>query len=294
LLRDILKGEDAEVTAVVHTLTQMRPDVVLLTGFDWDHHGMALGALAEKLAIYPHRLALRPNAGTPTGLDLDGDGRLGGAGDAQGYGRFLGQGGMALMSKHPLRLLADHSAALWAAQPDALLFDGMNDAQKAVQLLFPVGLWEVEVAGLHLIALSAGPPVFDGPEDRNGRRNADELAFAQRLVDAGPRPLVVLGNANLDPTDGEGRREAILALLDHPKLQDPAPRSAGAEAAANPAHQGDPALDTADWRDPSPGNLRVSYVLPDADLQVEAAGVAWPVESPAAPRHKLVWVDVMR
>jgi len=117
-----------------------------------------------------------------------------------------------------------------------------------------------------------------------------------------------LGDANLDPEDGAGLHEAIRDLLADPRLQDPRPASAGAAAAArlqggaNTRQTGDPAQDTADWKDtPGPGNLRVDYVLPSRDLKVTTSGVVWP--APGAPladaagtasRHHLVWVDVQR
>ena len=70
----------------------------------------------------------------------------------------------------------------------------------------------------------------------------------------------------------------------------------------NGGHDGDPALDTADWRDDGqgPGNLRVDYVLPSADLEVTAAGVFWPAAgepladaAATASAHRLVWVDLV-
>ena len=92
-------------------------------------------------------------------------------------------------------------------------------------------------------------------------------------------------------------------LLQHPTLQDPRPRSAGAERASEDEQIGPPELDTADWPDEGPGNLRVSYVLPSANLQVIEAGVFWPtLDDPVndllggdgvpGPHH-LVWVDLM-
>ena len=82
-------------------------------------------------------------------------------------------------------------------------------------------------------------------------------------------------------------------------LTDPEPRSPGAAAAGDGTHGGDPALDTVDWSEPSPGNLRVSYVLPSAGLAILASGVHWPLpddpaaeEAEAASRHRLVWVDI--
>lgn len=334
LLRDILKGkdspEDPGIRAVVRTLAHVAPDVVLLTGFDWDYDLRALNALADRLRAnsldYPYLFALRPNSGIATGLDMDGDGRLGGPGDAQGYGRFTGQGGMAILSRLPIDTGAVHdfSAMLWADLPGALLpeVDGAPypsaDALK-IQRLSSVAHWVVPVQPrdgppLTLLAYAANPPVFDGPEDRNGKRNHDENALWALYLDgalpvAPPQtPVILLGNANLDPADGEGLKPAITALLSHPRLQDPRPRSpGGAEAArmqggANVGQRGDPALDTADWRDiGGPGNLRISYVLPDAALNVTGAGVFWPtlddpdhalIEGEGAPRHRLVWVDI--
>jgi len=114
-------------------------------------------------------------------------------------------------------------------------------------------------------------------------------------------PAVVLGNLNVDPVDGEGRREVLKALLDGP-LQDPAPGGPGGEAEADPEHAGDPARDTVDWE--GPGNLRVDYVLPQEGLEVADAGVLWPADGApldgldlatarTASRHRLVWVDLV-
>jgi hypothetical protein len=84
------------------------------------------------------------------------------------------------------------------------------------------------------------------------------------------------------------------------------PESAGGAAAAadqsgiNLRQRGRPELDTADWRDDGgPGNLRVDYVLPSAELDVAGAGVFWPAPgdplaaaAQAASSHRLVWVDI--
>jgi endonuclease/exonuclease/phosphatase family metal-dependent hydrolase len=108
-------------------------------------------------------------------------------------------------------------------------------------------------------------------------------------------PFVLLGDGNLDPADGDGLRAGIAALLSHPALQDPAPR--GAHGRSEPAHGGDPALDTALYDDI--GGLRLDYVLPSAGLAVTAAGVLWPgqgdplaADLKAASRHFPVWVDL--
>lgn len=317
LLADILKGEP-QVQAVIAAITEARPDVLLLTGFDHDLEGHALTAFAAALGAagvdYPHHFSAPPNAGVETGLDMDGNGKLGEARDAQGYGAFTGAGGMALLSRYPLGEVRDFSTFPWAELPGAIapMIDGRpfpSPEAHAARRLSSVAHWDVPVAlpggPVHLLAFNATTPIYDGPEDLNGRRNHDEIIFWQRLLDnalpfAPPDgPVIVIGNANLDPADGEGRREAIAALLADPRLSDPRPTSAGARAAATPGHRGDPALDTVDWTDPRPGNLRVDYVLPDARLNVVNAGVLWPTAGDpfsetviAASRHRLVWVDI--
>lgn len=292
-------------------IARANPDILLLTGFDWDYEGRALRAFEAQLATagagYPYLFASRPNTGMATGQDMDGNGRTGEPRDAQGYGRFSGADGMAVLSRYPLLAdeARDFSATLWRDLPDALIAGaGLSPQAEAAQRLSTTAHWDLPVLlpdgqRLHLWTWAATPPVFDGPEDRNGRRNHDEAALWLRYLEGrlpqhpATGPFVLLGNANLDPVDGEGRSEALVALLTHPRLQDPRPTSAGGRAATDPGHRGDPALDTADYDDP-PGNLRVDYVLPSRDLAVTDAGVVWPADPDpaAASRHHLVWVDI--
>lgn len=313
LARDVAGGEDAQVLAVLRVLAALDADVVLLTGVDYDRGLVTAELLADRLALsgvsYAHRFALRPNTGTQTGLDLDGDGRAGGPGDAQGWGNFAGQGGMLILSRLPVDTDAvrDFSGFLWADLPGALLPEGMRPEVQAVQRLSTTGHWEVPLitAGggrLRLLAFHATPPVFDGPEDRNGRRNHDEAAFWLALFDGRldllppEPPFVLIGDSNLDPADGDGRPDAIGALLAHPALNDVAPR--GAHGRAEPGHAGDPALDTAVFA--QTGGVRVDLVVPGAGLDVAAAGVMWPAPGDALPgdlaaasRHFPVWVEIV-
>ncbi len=308
-----------------------RPDVLLLTGFDHDGGSLALAAFRRQLAegpdgiAYPYAFDGPVNAGEPSGRDLDGDGRTMGPADAWGWGRFPGHGGMALLSRLPLDDAAARSFRLlkWADLPGAGLptrADGspFPDAEAQSMLrLSSRAHWDVPVIlpdgrRLHLLASNPTPPLFDGPERFNRRRNADEIALWCRALDGvaladdagvtaplADAPLVILGNLNLDPADGAGEHAAIATLLGHPRLRDPHPGSPGGAAAASPGQRGDPALDTADWREErGPGNLRVDYVLPSADLAVAGAGVFWPApgeplaEAAAATAHRLVWVDL--
>lgn len=309
LVQDLVKGDDPQLAAVARVIVALEADVLLLTALDYDRGGVALQLLAKELAVagleYPHRFALRPNTGTQTGFDVDGNGRTGDPRDAQGFGLYSGQGGMAILSRLPLDQdrARDFSGFLWRDLPGGLAQDPPDLA--AVQRLATTGFWDVPVltaeGPLHLLAWHATPPVFDGPEDRNGRRNHDEAAFWQLFLEgalpmpAPEMPFVVLGDGNLDPADGDGLREGIGALLTHPALQDPSPR--GTHGRTEPGHAGDPALDTALYN--NIGGLRLDYVLPSAGLTITASGVLWPApddplaaDLAAASRHFPVWVDI--
>lgn len=298
LLRDLMKGDDPQIAAALAVVAQIGPDVLVLTDFDYDLDQMALAAFAALVdPPYPYYFALRPNTGMPTGLDMDQNGYLGDARDAQGYGRFNGNGGMAVLSRWPIDAaeVRDFSDLLWRDLPGAVLpvLDGtpfLPDAVLAVQRLSTTGHWIVPVmppdaAPFAVMVYSATPPAFDGPERRNVLRNRDELRLWEQVLDGpfGPVPdhFVIAGNANLDPAAGDGDRAAMAAFLAHPLLQDPLP-----------------GLPTADWTDLGIGRLRVSYVLPSAGWQVVDAGVHWPVpeaaSDQAAGAHHLVWVDIRR
>ena len=116
--------------------------------------------------------------------------------------------------------------------------------------------------------------------------------------------------------DGDSVDGAINQLLDHPRITDARPSSAGGTEAVNqgglnPSHEGDPKFDTADFADNPPGNLRVDYVLPTKGTKVVGSGIFWPVDADPLYRltgdfslalypptgvptsdHRQVWVDV--
>jgi endonuclease/exonuclease/phosphatase family metal-dependent hydrolase len=295
------------VEATTEVIAAADADILVLMDVDFDAGRAALDALADSLAAagqpYPHRLALPPNSGRPTAVDLDGDGRTWRARDAVGFGYFTGDGGMALLSRHPIGTVRDFTAMPWVALPGATAAE-VTPAEALPDLpLHTVGAWDVEIltpsGTLHVLVSDATPPVFDGPEDRNGLRNADELRFWADYLDGwspqgapfAATRFAIMANLEIDPARGEGRREALRALLDHPALRDPAPRAPGGGTA------------TADWPEPQPGKLRVDYILPSRTLRVTGTGILWPeagetlmgldAETAAtASDHRLVWVDV--
>ena len=295
MLRDILRGTDPQIAGIIKILQNTTPDIVVLQGFDYDLENKALHVFADALAVtgldYPFRFALPGNAGRQTTLDLDGDTRIGGPGDAQSFGRFFGQGGMAILSRYPIQSeqVQDYTAMLWADLPGALLpqIDNLpfpSAEAQAIQRLSSHGHWVVpiDVPGLGTVTLltfHGTPPVFDGPEDRNGKRNHDEIVFWQYFLEGklGPVPenqFVLLGDANLDPRLGEGVKSAITGLIADVRLQDPLPDQ-----------------HTVTWD--GVGKLRVDYVLPSADWTIRDSGIYRP-DGPSPSRHDLVWVDLAR
>ena len=130
--------------------------------------------------------------------------------------------------------------------------------------------------------------------------------------------FVIMGDQNADPFDGDSTDDAILQLIENPNIVASAtdvnitPDSEGGVVAAetqggaNDDHEGNPAFDTADFGfdeenptvDAAPGNLRVDYVLPSDELEIEEAEVFWPVpDTPGsdlvdASDHRLVYADL--
>jgi hypothetical protein len=341
LLRDLEGGGDAQARSVAAIVQRVRPDVLLLLEVDRDPE--ALVRLEQQyLAVpqpgggegiaYAHRFVPSTNTGVPSGLDLDRDGRSGGPGDALGYGAFPGQYGMVVLSRYPIDLDAIRcfGELRWRDVPGARLPDDPSTVPAADwyscaaldvlplssknHCVVPVRAGE---RALHLLASHPTPPVFDGPEDRNGLRNHDEIRLWAQLLDGGqglPMILepdarfVIAGDLNADPHDGDSTGDPLGTwLLRHPRVaSEPVPSSRGAEAAAqrdggaNATHVGPARHDTADFPDTDggPGNLRTDYLLPSRTLEVVDSGVFWPApgepgsELVGCSDHRLVWLDV--
>ncbi|MFI9767894.1 endonuclease/exonuclease/phosphatase family protein [Streptomyces sp. NPDC052415] len=354
LVADLSTPDNVQARNVAETIQRVDPDVLLINEFDYVAGGaavrlfrdnyLAVGQRGAEPVRYPYAFTAPVNTGVASGLDLDG---RGGAvttpgsdaygQDAFGYGWFPGQYGMVVLSKYPIATHAVRTFQrfLWKDMPGHLMPPGYYSAEAtAVFRLSSKSHWDVPVRigrdTVHFLVSHPTPPTFDGPEDRNGRRNHDEIRlwadyvggrrrgaylYDDRGVRGGLRPgsrFVLAGDQNADPHDGDSYGGAIRLLLDHPAIRPPAgpPSSAGAvEAArlqggANASHTGDPAHDTADFNDTAPGNLRVDYVLPSRGLTPGANGVFWPTSDDPLHRlvggganvptsdHRLVWQDV--
>jgi endonuclease/exonuclease/phosphatase family metal-dependent hydrolase len=346
LKSDLNTDGNLQARKVAKILRQVRPDIVLLNEFDFSDPPAAatsflknyLNATAdwavEEPLDYPYLWTGPVNTGVPTGRDLDHDDKTDGPGDAFGFGRFPGQYGMLLLSKFPIRnqQVRTFQRVLWKQMPNALLPVDPGTQQNwyspedlQVFRLSSKSHWDVPVEignhVLHVLASHPTPPAFDGAEDRNGRRNHDEIRLWHDYLtpeasswiqdDSGKSgglpadaSFVILGDLNADPIDGGSVAGAIQQLLQHPRVQaEPAPTSEGGELAAtaqkgiNQKHRGPAATDTADFSDRSVGNLRADYVLPSKDLQVLAATVFWPATGESASLvhcsdHRLVFLDL--
>jgi hypothetical protein len=353
LISDLSTPGNAQAATVAEIIQRTRPDVLLINEFDFDADGRALRLFQDNYLsvgqngadplVYPYRFSAPSNTGIPSGFDLDNNDFVGGANDAFGFGFFPGQFGMAVYSRYPIleSEIRTFQEFLWNDMPGARLPDDPNTAEPGdwysndeldVFRLSSKSHWDVPIRVdrkiAHFLVSHPTPPVFDGPEDRNGTRNFDEIRFWADYVtpgrasgyiydDAGRRGglergsmFVIAGDQNSDPLDGDSIPGAIQQLLEHPLVNtEPTPSSEGAgEASAlqggvNLTHRSDPAFDTADFVDSAPGNLRADYVLPHRDLRTLEAAVFWPVRDDPLFRltgvfpfpssdHRLVWIDV--
>jgi hypothetical protein len=334
---------DAQLATILEIVAINDPDVLLINEFDTGAEGGMDGvtAMFAELAGYRYFYSAPSNTGVPSGFDLNNNGAIGGPDDAHGFGFFPGQYGMAVFSKRPIDTDAVRTfqTFLWKDMPGAMLpmnADGSSwftREELEVVRLSSKSHWDVPIdvgrgKVVHFLVSHPTPPVFDGPEDRNGRRNYDEIRFWADYVRPAPsryiyddegvagglRPgaaFVIAGDQNSDPLDGDSVPGAIQQLLDNPRVNAKVtPESGGAvEAAAlqggaNDTHRGDPQYDTADFADNEPGNLRADYVLPSKKLRIVDAGVFWPVQGAPGSEltgtfpfpssdHRLVYVDVV-
>ena len=266
---------------------------------------------------YPYVFIAPSNTGVASGKDLNNNGAAvttpGAAGygdDAFGFGAFPGQFGMVVYSKHPILYDEVRTFRLfkWKDMPGNLIPTPFYSPDEVEILrLSSKSHWDVPVRiggkTVHFLVSHPTPPVFDGPEDRNGRRNFDEIRFWADYITPGksdyiyddqgqhgglkPGELfVIAGDQNSDPLDGDSIPGAIQQLTEHPLVNTKlTPSSAGAveatalQAGANLTHRSDPRFDTADFADTAPGNLHADYVLPRKTLQLVNAGVFWPLQS---------------
>ncbi|MEW6982998.1 endonuclease/exonuclease/phosphatase family protein [Colwelliaceae bacterium 6471] len=336
-LASALANNHQQIKNIAEIIQRVNPDIILLNEFDRadDSHQSLKHFIEQYLAVsqngqpainFPYFYQGPVNTGVKAPFDMNNNGILDEVpADTYGFGHFPGHFGMALLSKYPIDIDNVRTFQLfkWRDMPDALqpidpqtnspwydekAWDNMRLSSKSHWDL-PIN---VNNHRIHILASHPTPPVFDGPEDRNGKRNHDEIRFWHDYISkehstyiyddnkhygglAENVPFVIVGDQNASAVDGDAIKEGIVNLLTSDKLQDPLPNSAGGKA-----HQPDNpnAINhTAYW------GMRADYVLPSTyGWHVKDSGVFWPGESDESYRlikdrtassdHRLVWVDL--
>ena len=336
LINELASEKNQQILNIARIIQTVRPDVILLNEFDYIKNPQQ-GALqfirgylskdqAGSSAIeYPYYYYSTVNTGQPSPYDLDNNGKMEQFGnDAWGYGNYPGQYGMVLLSRFPIDSdkVRTFQNFKWKDMPGALKpvkNDGSDWYSHEAWAQFPLSSkshWDIPilVAGktVHVLASHPTPPTFDGAEDRNGRRNHDEIRFWKDYIsgsgsyikddkgNSGDLPpntaFVILGDQNASPVEGNALSDGIKSLLADPKINsDLIPASkGGADFTPNNIHAKN---HTAFWR------MRADYVLPSRfGFKVLDGGVFWP--APGEPMaglvekresssdHRLVWMKV--
>lgn len=331
LAKELASGTNQQIKNIAEIIQRVNPDILMLNEFDYiPNEQQGINAFKENYLqssqnnqppiLFPYHFVDTVNTGTPTPLYDKPDSNL----RTYGFGYFAGQYGMALLSKFPVD--SQHARTfqrfLWKDLPNHLMPKNENGAnwysqeEIDVMRLSSKSHWDLPMTicgtELHILASHPTPPVFDGPEDRNGRRNYDETRFWADYIrasatsyhydDIGQRgglkknvSFVIVGDMNASNVEGDAYPNAIGQLLDHEKITNyPAPTSKGGQFNKEDSEYA--GTHTAAW------GMRADYVLPSKDLQVENSGVFWPAESSelsylvaereASSDHRLVWVDI--
>ena len=345
LATELAEPDSKKPKQIAEIIQRVRPDVVLLNEFDYDQKGEGIANFlknylgksqnGQKPVEYEFHFSAPVNTGVAAGHDLNDDGQVGLPVDAFGFGQYPGQYGMVVLSRFEIdkENVRTFQKFLWKDMPGNLLpIDPGTDEpyydkeETNIFRLSSKSHWDVPVKigdkTIHVLASHPTPPVFDDIEDRNGRRNHDEIRLLADYVmpgksdyiydDLGKKGglkkgahFVIVGDQNADEFDGDSYEGAAKQLTHHPLINNEiVPTSSGGtyyaekQGKANLEQKGDPARDTGDFSDSKVGNLRLDYCLPSKSLKARKAGVFWPKpDEPGAglvkaTDHRMVWLDI--
>ena len=336
-------GEHSQVKNIAEIIQRVNPDILMLNEFDYiadkrkgveafvkNYLNVSQGGLEP--VDYPYTYVATVNTGEPTTFDLDNNGKAEGfGGDAYGFGLYPGQYGMALLSKYPIDVdgIRTFQTFKWHHMPHPQVpiipdESGSTDKGKpwydveewAALRLSSKSHWDVpvKVGGktVHILAMHPTPPNFDGSEDRNGKRNFDEIRLMADYLspdkgdyiydDNGEKVslsenarFVLVGDFNAADIGDKHREGVIEQLTEHPLVNnDIIPTSAGGAGASGAEFSN---RFTAYW------GARADYVLPSRfGFDVNDAGVFWPAKTSdlyrlvkdreASSDHRLVWISL--
>jgi endonuclease/exonuclease/phosphatase family metal-dependent hydrolase len=338
LSKHLHNGQHLQIKNIAEIIQRLRPDIVLLNEFDYSNqsatdaqnfimHYLKKSQNNNEPIDYPYFYTAPVNTGVDSGLDLDKDGIASGTkGDAFGFGFFPGHYGMLVLSKYPIQFekIRRFQHFLWKDMPDNLMATIKDENGKPyyslqAQQIFRLSSkshWDIPIKvdnqTIHLLASHPTPPVFDGPENRNGKRNHDEIRFWTDYLSGSEQSayiyddnqkrggfkgehFVIAGDLNASPVEGDGIKRGIQGLLEHSLVND----SIVAQSEGGSVHTPDnphSAQHTAEWA------MRADYVLPSTSLNVTGSGVFWPKpdeplfrlikDRQSSSDHRLVWVDI--
>jgi len=332
----LARGDHPQIKNIAEIIQTVRPDIILLNEFDYidnPKYGIELfiknylnvSQNAQTSIDFPYYYIAPVNTGIATIYDLDNDGKKNGiAGDAYGFGYYPGQYAMTLLSRYPIKheQIRTLQTFLWKEMPNAL--QPVNDDgsqwystdEWAELRLSSKSHWDIPIETdngvINIIAAHPTPPTFDGAEDRNGKRNHDEIRLITDYLSNQPYLIddrgvkgglktgarfVVMGDLNSSPDEGDSIKSAIRDLLDHSLVNSnciPTSQTGQQLKPDNPFA----AQHTASW------GLRVDYVLPSKyGLTIQRCGLFWPNENDpqyalvetrrTSSDHRLVWVDLL-
>jgi endonuclease/exonuclease/phosphatase family metal-dependent hydrolase len=336
-----LQNDHQQIKNIAEIIQRVNPDIILLNEFDrvddsatnihyFLEHYLSKSQHNQQAINYPYFYQGAVNTGVKVNSDIDQNGKSSQLPvDAHGFGYFVGHFGMVLLSKYPIDKSAirtfqkfkwhDMPKALKPINPETKQFWFSDQTWKRLRLSSK-SHWDIPIKindkTIHILASHPTPPVFDGPENRNGNRNHDEIRFwfdyinteqgayiyddnKQKGALKANQRFIIMGDQNASRVEGDAimtkTSQGIIALLNSDKIQDPLPTSIGGEKhLIDNKHS---INHTAYW------GMRADYVLPSAfGFTIKESGVFWPEANEETHRliknrqassdHRLVWVDV--
>jgi len=340
-LTNALQNNHLQIRNIAEIIQRTNPDIILLNEFDrvddtitnilyFINKYLGESQHNQQTINYPYFYQGSVNTGIKVNSDLNGDGNSSQLPfDTHGFGHFIGHFGMVLLSKYPIDESAirtfqkfkwhDMPNALKPINPETNQLWYTDDTWKTLRLSSK-SHWDIpiKINGeiVHILASHPTPPVFDGPENRNGNRNHDEIRFwfdyinnkqGDYIYDDNHQKgalkvnqrFIIIGDQNASSIEGDAiltkTSQGITALLSSDKIQDSLPTSLGGQKHSNGNING--IHHTAYW------GMRADYVLPSTfGFIIKKSGVFWPQQDEdtyrlienrqASSDHRLVWVDV--
>lgn len=273
---------------------------------------------------YDYFYAPESNTGVPSGMDYYKSGEVDlepgddpYANDSWGYGEYPGQYAMGIYSKYPIdlsnvrtlrrfrwkdvpddKMPMDRSYETYLTEAERRRFRLSSKTHADVPI-------EVDGETIHAVIAHPTPPVFDGPENLNGRRchgevrlvgdyvRGEEYVYDDDGVEGGlseDERFVVMGDMNAEPGQEESFDAATTHLLDNPRVNaENLPTSQGGREEGNEHLT-------------SGFGSQVDYVLPSTEFDVVDSAVVYPGEETddqafretvlQASDHYMVWTEL--